>query len=156
MVLAIFGVLLTACGGGGSSNSSSSTVSSTVVSTTAAAPTTTLPPTTTTAASKGLTVRLDGNLNYYIANYLQSTCGDSSPGQLQLRDGTGVVLGVVTVSVIAGTSNCSYQGVAANVPARDFYTISLGNQTLGTIAASSIKNNKITISQTTGGNYIVS
>ncbi len=82
--------------------------------------------------------------------------GDSSPGQLELRDGSGVVVGVVTVSVIAGTSNCSFQGVATNVPARDFYTVSHKNQSLGTIAASSIKNDKITISQSIGGNYIVS
>lgn len=103
-----------------------------------------------------LTVRIDGNVNYYIANYGSSSCGDSSPGQLELRDGSGVVVGVVTVSVIAGTSNCSYQGVAANIPVRDFYTISHMNQTLGTIAASSIKNNKITISQSIGGSYNVS
>ena len=111
-------------------------------------------PTTTSASSLNVAVEVQFNLNYALVYTTHSgVCGDSSPTQINVLDGSGIVVAVGSLPVIPGTSNCGYKGVV-NVPPRDFYTFT--QRTLGeliTVPAATMSTGAVRILQSSNGNW---
>lgn len=112
--------------------------------------------TTAAVSSRNVTVEIRFSLNYALAYTTHSgVCGDALPTQISVLDGSGTVVGVGTLPVIPGTSNCGYKGTI-NLPPRDFYKIT--QRTVGeliTVPAAAMSTGSIRVAQSAiGGWYL--